>query len=267
MTILDTIVKSKRQEVEKAKSTHDLEEVTRRATKAEPPRALAASVMGGATGEVRLIAEIKKASPSAGVMVPSFDPSEIARCYETAGASAISVLTDEPFFHGRLEHLAEVKGACGLPVLRKDFILEDYQVYESRAAGADCILLIAEILDADHLASLCALSGRLGMATLVEVHSHGQLETVRTRLDTPTPTKYLLGINNRDLTVQQTDLAVCERLGATLPPGVKFVAESGIQNRADVERVGRAGAGAMLVGESILRAVNRAEKIHELLGQ
>ncbi len=266
MTILDTIVESKQKEVEKTKRSRSQAEVTQAAVEAEQPRGFASAVMGRTTGEVRLIAEIKKASPSAGVLVPAFDPAEIARCYERAGASAISVLTDEPFFRGHLKHIAEVKAACGLPVLRKDFILEAYQVYESRAAGADAILLIADILDVGLIESLCNLSGQLSMATIVEVHSRGHFDAVLGRLGLPAPEKYLLGINNRDLSIQQTDLAVCERLGALLPPGATFVAESGIKNRDDMECLGRAGAGAVLIGESILRETDRVEKIHELLG-
>jgi len=265
MTILDTIVVSKRKEVAQAKTARPLAEVMRAAEAATPARPFAQTVMGGEAGDVRLIAEIKKASPSAGIIVSSFDPVDIARTYEASGASAISVLTDEPFFQGRLEYIAEVKAAAALPVLRKDFILEAYQVYESRAAGADCVLLIAEILDIDRIEALCTLSRSLGMATLIEVHNAEQLDGVLVRLGPPIPPRYLLGINNRDLTIQQTDLATCARLGAALPSGVRFVAESGIWNRADVKCIARAGAGAMLIGESILRAADRAAHIRSLL--
>lgn len=267
MTILDSIVASKRKEVAHAKSRRSIEDVAHAAADAEPARHFAATVMGESPGDVRLIAEIKKASPSAGVLVPWYDPAAIATSYAAGGASGISVLTDEPYFEGSLEHIAQVKNAVPLPVLRKDFILEAYQVYESRGAGADCILLIAEILDTETIKALCALSASLGMNTLVEVHSQYTLDAVLTMLGPPSPTRYLLGINNRDLTVQRTDLATCERLSGSLPPGVRYVAESGIKNRQDVERIAAAGAGAMLIGESILRASDRVGHIHHLLGR
>jgi len=266
MTILDKIVDSKREEVERAKRRRPPGELVEVVAAAPPARAFAAAVLPDGANDVRLIAEIKKASPSAGLIVPSFDPIEIARVYHEAGAAALSVLTDEPFFQGRLEYLARVKQAVPLPVLRKDFIVDEYQVYESRAAGADCILLIAEILDTERIKAFADLARRLGMAVLVEVHTEANLTAVLNRLGTPDRGGYLLGINNRDLSAQRTDLGVCERLGAMVPPGCGFVAESGIATRDDVERIRRAGARAMLVGESLLRAEDTAAAIRELLG-
>lgn len=266
MTILDQIVNSKRGEVERAKLARPLDVVRRAAEQADPPRDFASKVVCPHAGGVNLIAEIKKRSPSAGVIVPDFDPVSIARTYQRAGASAISVLTDEPFFDGRLEYLAQVKQAVGLPVLRKDFIIDEYQVIESRAAGADCILLIAEVLDLEQIAQCHALARDLNMAVLIEVHTEANLDALLARLGPPRPDLYLLGINNRDLSVQRTDLAVCERLGGKLPPGTGFVAESGVATRQDVERIRAAGAHAMLVGESLLRADDVTARVHQLLG-
>lgn len=265
MTILDQIVNSKRGEVERSKVARPLNVVRRAAEQADPPRDFAPAVVSPHAGGVNLIAEIKKASPSAGVIVPDFDPVNIARTYERAGASAISVLTDEPYFDGRLEYVAQVKQAVGLPVLRKDFIIDEYQVFESRAGAADCILLIAEVLDLDQIAQCHALARDLGLAVLIEVHTEANLDKVLARLGPPRSDRYLLGINNRDLSVQRTDLSTCERLGAKLPPGAGFVAESGIATREDVERIRAAGAHAMLVGESLLRADDITARIRELL--
>ena len=267
MTILDQIVNSKRGEVERAKLARPLDVVRRAAEQADPPRDFASAVTRSHAGYVNLIAEIKRASPSGGVIVPDFDPVRIARTYELAGASAISVLTDKPYFDGHLENVAQVKRAVGLPVLRKDFIIDEYQVFESRAAGADCILLIAEVLDFDQIEHFHKLSRDLRMAVLIEIHTERNLDARLARLGPPRPDHYLLGINNRDLSAQRTDLSTCERLGAKLTPGTGFVAESGIATREDVERVRAAGAHAMLVGESLLRADDITARIQELLAQ
>jgi len=266
MTILDRIVKSKRDEVDRTKATRPPGEVRRLADRAEPPRDFAAAVTGADGGRVNLIAEIKRASPSAGVIVEDFDPVKIATIYEQAGASALSVLTDEPFFDGRLSYVADVKQIASLPVLRKDFLVDPYQVYESRAAGADCILLIADVLSGEQIESFHSLARSLHLAVLVEVHAQADLDAVLSRLGPPASDHYLLGINNRNLAVQRTDLAVCERLGAKLPSNTGFVAESGIATHKDVERIRRAGATAMLVGESLLRADNTTAHIRDLLG-
>jgi len=267
MTILDKIVNAKRQEVEQAKRTRPPGDLAETVAHCPPTRDFATAVMDSTATDVRLIAEIKKASPSAGLIVPSFDPVTIARVYYQTGAAALSVLTDERFFQGRLVFIAQVKEAVPLPVLRKDFIIDEYQVYESRAAGADCILLIAEILDAERIEAFANVARTLGMAVLVEVHTEANLDAVLARLGLPNAGGYLLGINNRDLSVQRTDLAVCERLGAKLPAGCGFVAESGIATREDVKRIRRAGARAMLVGESLLRAADTKTKVFELLGR
>lgn len=224
---------------------------------------------GGASGErpkrpaIRLIAEIKKASPSAGVIRPTFEPAELARLLERAGASALSVLTDATYFQGDLSYIGEVRRAAALPILRKDFILEDYQVYESRAAGADAILLIAAILTPQEMESLGRAAAGLGLGLLIEVHDETELRRVLPLVSTIPGA--VLGINNRDLHAQRTDLSTTQRLAALIPSGTPFVAESGIRTGEDVARVRRAGACAALVGESLMRAADPAAVVRDLL--
>jgi indole-3-glycerol phosphate synthase len=217
-------------------------------------------------GSVALIAEVKKASPSAGVICQDFDPARIAREYEEAGATCLSVLTDEKFFQGSLLHLMEVRAAVGLPLLRKDFIIDARQVLECAAFGADAILLIAAILTDAELRDLHDLATGAGLAALVEVHDETELDRALA------VGAQLIGVNNRDLRVFQTDLATTERLGRRLraaPGGAErlLVAESGIRTRSDVERLRRATAQAILVGESLLRdgspGANAAELLRE----
>ncbi|MFQ5424816.1 MAG: indole-3-glycerol phosphate synthase TrpC [Phycisphaerae bacterium] len=260
-TILETIVETKRDEVERARRARPAAELRRRIAAAPPPRAFRGAVVGPSE-DIRLIAEIKKASPSAGLIRTAFDPVGIARTYERSGAAALSVLTDETFFQGRLSFVEAVKDAVSLPVLRKDFLIDDYQVLESRAAGADAILLIAGILTHGQIAAWAALAADLGMTSLVEVHDEAQLQAVRSLVET-TPGA-ILGINNRDLSAQSTDLATTERLAGQLPAGTPFVAESGINTRDDVERLHRAGATALLIGETFMRAADVGAKAREL---
>ncbi len=260
-TILETIVETKRDEVERARRTQPAEELRRRIADVSPPRAFRSAVVGPSES-VRLIAEIKKASPSAGLIRAAFDPVEIARTYQRSGAAALSVLTDEAFFEGRLSYIDAVKDAVSLPALRKDFLIDDYQILESRAAGADAILLIAGILTGGQIAAWAALAADLGMASLIEVHDEAQLQAVRPLVEA-TPGA-ILGINNRDLHVQATDLATTERLAGPLPADMPFVAESGIKTRNDVERLHRAGAAALLIGETFMRAADVGAKVREL---
>jgi indole-3-glycerol phosphate synthase len=211
-------------------------------------------------GNVSLIAEVKKASPSAGVICADFDPVRIARAYEEAGASCLSVLTDEQFFQGSLDYLRQIRGAVQIPLLRKDFIIDERQIVEALDAGADAILLIVRILDDARLKHFHALAAQAGLAALVEVHNEAELDralTIGARL---------IGVNNRDLDTFVVDLGTTERLAARVPKDVLLVAESGIHKRADVERVQRAGARAILVGESLMK--NPAEigaRVSELL--
>ncbi len=262
-TILEKIVETKRAEVVEARRLRPLATVQASMASTPPPRDFLAAVIGGQ--RLRLIAEIKKRSPSAGLIREDFDPVALARIYESAGAAALSVLTDATYFSGDLSHIAAVKNAVGLPVLRKDFLIDEYQVYESRAGGADAILLIAEILSPAQIDAFSELADGLGMATLVEVHNSGQLAGLREVLTKGR--RLILGINNRDLRLQRIDLETTRRLARSLPPGTPFIAESGIATRADVEAMRAAGAAAVLVGETLMRAEDIPAKIRELFGQ
>ncbi|MHC5110062.1 MAG: indole-3-glycerol phosphate synthase TrpC [Planctomycetota bacterium] len=265
-TILQEILRTKFEEVAAAKSAHSLEEIRSRARDAPKARPFRSAVLGGgarpraasegawfgSAAGVGLIAEVKRKSPSAGVIVANYDPCIIARRYEEIGARAISVLTDASYFGGNLADLSRVRLAVGLPLLRKDFVVDEYQVFEARAAGADAVLLIAEAIDIGQIESFLEASITLGLMALIECHERGKLEAVVSRLGTQGE-GFLLGVNNRDLARQVTDLSVTESLGAILPDDVPFVSESGISSAADVERVARAGARAVLVGEGLLR--------------
>lgn len=279
-TILDRIVETKRQEAAAARRALPLEMLAAEAQRADRPRDFFGAVAGPAPCGVHLIAEIKKASPSAGLIRADFDPLTIARLYHRAGASAISVLTDGTYFQGRPEHLAQVKSAVPVPVLRKDFVVDEYQIYEARRYGADAVLLIAEVLDTDTIRRYADLIGELDMTALIEVHAASLLDELVRAIDFDPSHRRLLGINNRDLTIQRTDVGTTARLAARLTgkpltgesrhAGIKrrpvLVSESGIKTRADVEQVVAAGASAILVGETLLRADDVVGKIAELLG-
>ncbi len=257
MTILDQIVEYKRAE-ELPCRMHGLplEEVQARAVAAPPPRDLVAALRS-APG-VALIAEVKRASPSKGVLRPDFDPLHLAATYAAGGAAAISVLTDERFFQGSLAYLAQIRSVVDVPLLRKDFIVHPYQVYEARAAGADALLLIAAVLSDGDLAELLALTHALGMAALVEVHSGDELARVL-----PLHPR-LVGVNNRDLRTFNVDLNTCLALRPLVPADVCFVAESGIHTCADVARLAVAEVDAMLVSEALVTAPDVAAKVREL---
>ena len=207
---------------------------------------------------VGVIAEVKRRSPGAGEIDPGLDPAALSAEYGDAGAMAVSVLTDGPWFGGSLDDLSAVRGATAVPVLRKDFVIDPLQVYEARAAGADLVLLIVRILDGVMLADMRAMIHELGMTALVEVHDEWEVETALRG------GAALVGVNNRDLTVFRTDLAVTERLAPYLPGDVLLVSESGIRNRADVERVAAAGADAVLVGEALVRSGTPGRLVEEL---
>lgn len=257
-TILDKIVATKRSEVAAAVARRSLADVERAAAKAGEPRDFCAALRGAPP--IRLIAEVKKASPSKGIIRQDFDPVSIARCYEEAGASCLSVLTDREYFQGALEYLADIRRQVALPVLRKDFIIDEYQVYEARAAGADAVLLIAECLASERLSELYALIRKLGMHALIELYDLQNLPAV---LATGSP---LVGVNNRDLHTFNVDLQHTLRLQQQIPADRVLVAESGIASRADVELLERAGVGAMLVGESLMRQPDIAAAVRTLLG-
>jgi indole-3-glycerol phosphate synthase len=258
-TILDKIVASKRLEVEAARNRLPEENLERQLVGSSPVRDFRAALEK--PGQVQIIAEVKKASPSAGLLRADFDPAAIARVYEQHGAACISVLTDEPFFQGRLQHLEAVHAASALPVLRKDFILDRYQLLEARAAGADAALLIAEILPGPQLGRLWREAVELGLQTLVELYEADNLARV---LDSGAR---LIGINNRDLRSFQTRLEHTLELAAQLPAGCCLVSESGICNRADVLRLQKAGVQAILVGETLMRATDIGAQLDELRGR
>ncbi len=266
-TILDEIVAAKRREVTQRQAARSLAEIRRLAADAEPPRDFHAAIAARPRKRVHLITEIKRKSPSAGLIRPDFDPAAIARAYRQAGASCLSVLTDEPYFDGRLEYVAQVKRAVDLPVLRKDFMVDPWQIYESRAAGADCILLIGEVLAPALLREMLELACGLGMTSLIEVHEQATLEALIEVIGFPNDRRSLLGINNRDLKVQRTDLSTTGRLATMVGEGTLLVAESGVKTRQDVDLLVAAGARALLVGETLMRSGDIAAATRELLGE
>jgi indole-3-glycerol phosphate synthase len=257
--ILDKIVASKRQEIEAAKHDLSADELRARLSDAPPPRDFAAAL--ATPGEVSLLAEVKKASPSKGVIRADFDPVAIARTYEQHGARAISVLTDAPFFQGHLDYLRDVRAAIRLPVLRKDFIIDRYQLLEARVAGADAVLLIAECLDDCNLRALHNEAIELGMAPLVELYEPENLPRV---LDAGAT---IVGINNRDLRTFEVDLEHTVRLAANIPAECTIVGESGIRTAADVARLAAAGIDAILVGESLMASPDIGAAVDALLGR
>lgn len=255
--VLREIIEHKRAELERDCAT-SLGELLAAAAQAPPARDFAAALRGP---DVRVIAEIKRASPSEGaIRSGAFDPAEIARTYEANGAAALSVLTDERFFGGHLDHLRAARGAVGLPVLRKDFVVDERQVIEARAAGADAVLLIVAALPPVRLRALQALARDLGMAALVEAHDAAEVETALGADAT------VIGVNNRDLRTFVTDLANTERLAPMIPAERVLVAESGVHERADVERLAAAGADAVLVGTALMQAEDPGAALRELVG-
>jgi indole-3-glycerol phosphate synthase len=257
-TILDKIVATKHGEIEAAKTARPERELRAALADAPPVRDFFAPL--AAAGPIRLIAEVKKASPSKGVIRADFQPVEIARVYERHGASCLSVLTDERYFQGSLEYLRAIRAEVKLPVLRKDFILDSYQLLEARLAGADAVLLIAECLDDCHLRKLHNEALELGMTPLVEFYEERNLPRVLEAGAT------LIGINNRDLRSFAVDIEHTIRLRSQIPDGCVLVAESGIAGRADALRLQQAGIDAMLVGEHLMRQEDIGAAVDELLG-
>jgi indole-3-glycerol phosphate synthase len=259
--ILDRIVAVKRDEIATARRARDLASLRRDAETLGGQRDFVAALRGRiAGGAAAVIAEVKKASPSKGVLRERFVPAEIAASYEAHGAAALSVLTDAQFFQGCAAYLKQAREACALPVLRKDFMIDAYQVFEARAMGADCILLIAACLDDAQMADLEAQAGALGMAVLVEVHDGAELDR-GLRLDTP-----LLGINNRNLRTFDVTLQTTLDLLKEVPGDRVLVTESGILARADVERMRAAQVHAFLVGEAFMRAPDPGAALADLFG-
>lgn len=258
-SILDQIVVSKWREVEAARQALPDEELEAKLTCAPPLRDFK-SALESAEG-MAVIAEVKKASPSAGVLRADFDPGVIAEIYARHGAAAISVLTDTPYFQGKLSHLTAIRNRVPVPLLRKDFIVDRYQLLEARVAGADAVLLIAEVLEDDELPELLGDAQELGMEALVELYDKDNLQRV---IDSGAT---IIGVNNRDLRTFETRLEHTLSLAPLIPANCLLVSESGIRNRQDVERLQAAGVKAVLVGETFMRAGDIGAKLDEFRGR
>jgi indole-3-glycerol phosphate synthase len=260
--VLKKIVDYKTGEVAAMKNAVPLGEIMARLAELEDqPRGFEAALLNShESGWTPVIAEVKKGSPSKGVIRADFDPLEIARIYQDNGATCLSVLTDEHFFLGHLAYLAQIREQVSLPLLRKDFIFDPYQIYQARAAGADAILLIAAMLDLGQLREFTAIARELFLDVLLEVHDERELETA---LKTDCR---MIGINNRNLRTFEVDIATSERLAAQIPEGRIIVAESGITRREEIVRLMENGVQAFLIGESLMREDNIGEKLRELLG-
>jgi len=254
--VLSDIVRHKREETAAAQQLTSEKQLWQQIESALPVRDFRAALAQGHPG---LIAEVKKASPSAGIIRPDFEPVEIAQAYESAGAQCLSVLTDERFFQGHLDFLRQIRSTVSLPVMRKEFILDRFQILEARAAGADCVLLIAECLTADELSDLHNFACELGMQTLIELYDAENLTQV---LATGTR---MVGINNRDLRTFETSLEHTFRLMSEIPPDVLLVSESGIRTHSDIQKLADAGAGGVLVGESLMRQQDISLAVRQLM--
>lgn len=258
MGVLDEIIAHKRSELAERRGRRPLSDLQAASRALPPAREFAAALRPRAPRRVSLIAEVKRASPSQGILDAALDPVAQARRYARAGAAAISVLTDEKYFRGSLGDLEAVRAAVDVPLLRKEFILDEYQLWESRASGADAVLLIVAALEGEALADLFYAAKGIGLGTLVEVHTADELERALS-LDLS-----VVGVNNRDLHTLRTSLDSSLALLPRIPPGPLAVSESGIADRSDVERVVEAGARAVLVGGALVRAPDVEAKVREL---
>lgn len=255
--LLQRLVAEARAEVEVRRSATPVAELERLASDREPPRDLAAALRGD---RLAVVAEMKARTPLMGPLSDDYSPARLARAYTAAGAAALSVLCQETSFGGHPEHLAQARAVTALPIMRKDFTVDEHQVLEARANGADAVLLIVAALEPGRLRALLALTRGLGMEALVEVHDEAE---VRAALDAGAA---VVGVNHRDLATFQVDIGLTERLRPCVPPEVVYVAESGIHTAADAARMRRAGADAILVGEALMRASDPAAKLAELTG-
>jgi indole-3-glycerol phosphate synthase len=255
-TILDKIISTKKREVARHKETVSLSSLLECIARRQAPLAFAKAIKGDG---IKLIAEVKKASPSKGILRPYFDPMALAKTYAENGAAAISVLTDAEYFQGSPEHLTAIRQAVSLPLLRKDFIYDEYQVYESAAYGADAVLLIAAILERRQLEKIMAVSRSLGLGCLVEVHDENELKIA---LDAGAE---IIGINNRNLKTFEVDLNTTRRLLPYIPEKKIVVSESGMSQREDIKKLENWGVDAVLVGEALVTANNIPKKMKELM--
>jgi indole-3-glycerol phosphate synthase len=259
--ILKKIVAHKQEEVARARAAASISELKARIGDLEDvPRGFERHLREAAASDwTAIIAEVKKGSPSRGLIRQDFDPLEIAEIYQNNGATCLSVLTDEQFFMGHLRFLALIRETVSLPLLRKDFICDPYQIFEARAAGADAILLIAAMLDLNQLSEFHAIAGEIHLDVLLEVHDEAEMETA---LQTDCT---LIGVNNRNLRTFEIDIATTGRLASMMPAGRLLVAESGINSRADIQRLQADGAKAFLIGESLMREADIGAKLQEML--
>ena len=260
--VLRAIIRDKLSEIESAKLSVPLSELASRLDDVEPPRGFEASLRKWLhKKKAAVIAECKKASPSKGVIRENYDVQIVARSYEQGGAACISVLTDQKYFQGALGDLTEARSVCSLPALRKDFIVDDYQLYESRVAGADCILLIVAVLDQQQIVDLGDSARKLGLDVLIEVHSYEELEIA---LEYP---HGMIGINNRDLRNFETNLETSLSLCRSVPENRVVISESGIHTREDVRLLSEAGINAYLVGESLMKVSDPGARLNEIFHQ
>ena len=259
MSILQTILEKKRNRLSYSKSKTSLAELKSKIKEIERPRNFQAAIKRD-SGSIRMIAEIKKASPSKGLIRSNFDHKKIAEVYAEKKADAISVMTEQDFFQGKLEFLADVKDIVSCPVLRKDFIFDEYQIYEARANQADAVLLIAAVLEKNQAGEYLHLINELGMSALFEIHNHEELE-MPLRLNAP-----IIGINNRNLRTFQIDLETSIKLKKEIPAGTIVAAESGIDTRDDVVKLQDSGIDAMLIGTSFMKSSDIGSKMDELRG-
>lgn len=264
--ILDRIIADKRAEVRSRRSERSLDQLREQICELPRCRNFYKAVTKPNPRGINVIAEVKKASPSAGLIRREFDPVAIAQTYQRCGADAISVLTDEKYFQGKLEYIRQIHQVVDLPVLRKDFIIDIWQVYESRAAGADAILLIAETVKPGELMDLMIAAAELTLTVLLEVHAADTLLAVRSLIGFPKKGYSVLGINNRDLTTMQVDLNTTSRLAGLLDDNDELVAESGVKTRADVEKLKSVGVRAVLIGQTLCEHPNIEERFTELFG-
>jgi len=265
-SILDKIIADKKIEVEQGRAERSIEQLQQDVRSMPKCRNFYKAVTKHNRRGLNVIAEVKKASPSSGVIREDFDAVEIAKIYQRCGADAISVLTDEKYFQGRLEYIEQIKAAVNLPILRKDFIIEPWQVYQSRAAGADAILLIAETLSISRLSDLMILASELTLTVLLEVHNADSLLSVRSLIGFPRAGYSVLGINNRNLSTMEVDLNNTARLAELVDERGRLITESGIKSRADVEKLISIGVGGCLIGQRLCESSNIEGKFAELFG-